>query len=45
MHDKNGTQKTVTRSFTPTSTYQRFSFTIAGDTDASYGIIMIMVKV
>ena len=32
------TSKTVTRSFTPTSTYQRFSFTIAGDTDAAYGI-------
>ena len=35
---QDSTQKTVTRSFTPTSTYQRFSFTIAGDTDASYGI-------
>ena len=33
-----GTTKTVLKSFTPTSTWQRFSFTIAGDTDSSYGI-------
>tara|TARA_Y100000401_G_scaffold44961_1_gene34497 strand:- start:264 stop:1433 length:1170 start_codon:yes stop_codon:yes gene_type:complete len=33
-----GTTKTILKSFTPTSTWQRFSFTIAGDTDANYGI-------
>ena len=33
-----GTGKTVTVAFSPTSTWQRFSFTFAGDTDASYGI-------
>ncbi len=33
-----GTGKTVTVAFTPTSTWQRFSFTFAGDTDANYGI-------
>jgi len=33
-----GTEKTVSVAFTPTSTWQRFSFTFAGDTDASYGI-------
>ena len=32
------TEKTVSVAFTPTSTWQRFSFTFAGDTDASYGI-------
>ena len=35
---QDNTQKTVSVAFTPTSTYQRFSFTFAGDTDASYGI-------
>jgi hypothetical protein len=35
---QDSTQKTVTVAFTPTSTYQRFSFTFAGDTDASYGM-------
>tara|TARA_B100000085_G_C18534435_1_gene509357 strand:+ start:373 stop:1542 length:1170 start_codon:yes stop_codon:yes gene_type:complete len=35
---QNGDGKTVTVSFTPTSTWQRFSFTFAGDTDSSYGI-------
>ena len=33
-----GTGKTVNVAFSPTSTWQRFSFTFAGDTDASYGI-------
>ena len=33
-----GTGKTVSVAFTPTSTFQRFSFTFAGDTDATYGI-------
>ena len=33
-----GTGKTVSVAFTPTSTYQRFSFEFAGDTDATYGI-------
>ena len=33
-----GTGKTVTVAFTPTSTWQRFSFTFAGDTDATYGM-------
>tara|TARA_R100000458_G_scaffold47902_1_gene46797 strand:- start:152 stop:1318 length:1167 start_codon:yes stop_codon:yes gene_type:complete len=35
---QDGTAKTVNVAFTPTSTWQRFSFTFAGDTDASYGI-------
>tara|TARA_R100001460_G_scaffold4387_2_gene12505 strand:+ start:136 stop:1326 length:1191 start_codon:yes stop_codon:yes gene_type:complete len=35
---QDATQKTVTVAFTPTSTYQRFSFTFAGDTDATYGM-------
>ena len=35
---QDSTQKTVSVAFTPTSTYQRFSFTFAGDTDASYGM-------
>ena len=35
---QDGTGKTVTVAFSPTSTWQRFSFTFAGDTDASYGI-------
>ena len=35
---QDSTQKTVTVAFTPTSTYQRFSFTFSGDTDASYGM-------
>ena len=34
----NGDGKTVTVAFTPTSTWQRFSYTFAGDTDATYGI-------
>ena len=33
-----GTQKTVNASFTPTSTWQRFTFSFVGDTDSSYGI-------
>jgi len=33
-----GTQKTINASFTPTSTWQRFTFSFVGDTDSSYGI-------